>query len=136
MRDSYRALLSISSVAAAVVLSGCSSSSRVSHVTPPPSNPPPAITVTSVSPAPNAPCVSPTKAITITFSTGADASTLTSSNIAISGPGNTAIQAKITYDATTDTATVTPNAALPSGTISVVVNNVTSTAGGKMTATL
>lgn len=90
------------------------------------------IAVKTVSPANGATCVSASSLITITFSEGADVSTLTSANIAVMGPGNTAIPAKITYNVSTAQVTVSPNAALPSGTITVTVSNVADAAGVAM----
>ncbi|KAA6459081.1 hypothetical protein DYQ86_17550 [Acidobacteria bacterium AB60] len=90
--------------------------------------------VATVTPAPNATCVSATTAITITFSEGVDVSTLTAANIAITGPGGAAIPAKITYNIATALATVTPTAALPSGMITVTVKNVADAAGVAMKA--
>jgi hypothetical protein len=91
------------------------------------------IYVKSVSPSPNATCVSAAAPITITLSEGADISTLTSANITITGPDNTTIPAKIGYNVGTATVTLTPNAALPTGTIMVKVSNVADAAGVKMT---
>jgi len=90
--------------------------------------------VKSVTPAPNATCVSATSPITITFSEGADVSTVNSSNIVITGPANAVIQAQISYDVATAVATLTPSAALPSGTITVTVKKVADAAGVAMTS--
>lgn len=92
------------------------------------------IYVKNVTPFPDAQCVSATNPITITFSEGADISTLNSTNIVISGPGNTVIPAQISYDVATATVTLAPNAPLPSGSITVTVNNVADAAGVKMTS--
>ena len=89
--------------------------------------------VASVTPSPNATCVSATSPITITLSEGVDVSTLTSANIVITGPGNAVISAKISYDASAAVATLTPSAPLPSGTISVMVQKVADAAGVAMT---
>lgn len=92
------------------------------------------IYVKNVTPFPDASCVSATTPIVITFSEGADVSTLNSSNIMITGPGNTAIQTKMGYNAATATVTLTPTAPLPSGSITVSINNVADAAGVKMTS--
>lgn len=92
------------------------------------------IYVKNVTPFPDASCVSAATPITIVFSEGADVSTLNSTNIVITGPGNTVIAAKIGYDVATATVTLTPNAPLPSGSITVNVNNVADAAGVKMTS--
>lgn len=91
------------------------------------------IGVKTVMPANGATCVSASSLITITFTEGADVSTLTSSNIVLMGPGNTMIPAKISYNVATAQATISPNAALPSGTITVTVSNVADSAGVAMT---
>ena len=90
------------------------------------------IYVKSVSPFPDANCVTATTQITITFSEGADVSTLNSSNIVITGPGNMVIPAQMSYDVATATLTLTPSSPLPSGSITVTVNNVADAAGEKM----
>lgn len=92
------------------------------------------IYVKSVTPAPNASCVSATTPIVITFNEGADVSTLTSGNIVITGPSGGVIPAKMGYSASTATVTLTPNAPLPSGSIMVKVSNVADAAGVMMTS--
>lgn len=91
------------------------------------------LSVNSVSPAANATCVSATSLITITFNEVPDAATVTAANFALTGPGG-AISVKLSTDVTTTQVVLTPSAALPSGTISVTVNNVADLAGVKMTA--
>ena len=93
------------------------------------------IYVKSVTPTPNATCVSTTTPITITFSEGADVSTLTATNLAITGPDNAAIPAQIGYDVALSQVTLTPKAPLSSGTITVTVKNVADAAGVAMTTT-
>jgi len=90
------------------------------------------IYVKSVTPAPNATCLNPSAPINITFSEGADISTINSTNIVISGPGSTVVPAKIAYDVATATVTLAPSAPLPSGTITVTVKNVADAAGEAM----
>jgi len=90
------------------------------------------IGVKTVTPA-NGACASANTLITITFTEGAEVSTLTSSNIVITGPGNAIVPAKISYNVATAQATISPNAALPSGTITVTVSNVSDAAGVAMT---
>ena len=89
--------------------------------------------VNSVSPTSAATCVSATTAITITFSNAPDVSTLTGANLAVSGPSG-AIAVKISTNTTATQVVLTPASALPSGTITVTVNNVADTAGAKMAA--
>jgi uncharacterized repeat protein (TIGR03803 family) len=90
--------------------------------------------VAHVSPAPDAICVSATTPITITFSEGADISTVNATDIVITGPGGTVIPARIGYDVATAIATLTPIAPLPSGTITVTIRNVADAAGVPMTS--
>jgi len=95
------------------------------------------IYVKSVSPSPNATCVSDVPIITITFSEGADVTTLNSTNIAITA-NNKPFPAQMTYNVGTATLTVVPGAGiprgvLPAGTITVTVSNVADAAGVKMT---
>lgn len=92
------------------------------------------IHVKNVTPFPDASCVSDTTPITITFSEGADINTINSSDILITGPGGAPIEANIGYNAATATVTLTPTAPLPSGSISVYVNNVADAAGVAMTS--
>ncbi|MFP5234580.1 MAG: Ig-like domain-containing protein [Acidobacteriota bacterium] len=91
------------------------------------------IGVKAVTPANGATCVSASTLITITFTEGADVNSLTSSNIVVTGPGNAVIPAKISYNVATAQATIAPNAALPSGSITVTVSNVADAAGVAMT---
>ncbi|HLY42929.1 MAG TPA: Ig-like domain-containing protein [Terracidiphilus sp.] len=93
------------------------------------------IYVANVSPAPNATCVSAGTPITITFSEGADISTLNSTNIVISGPGSVPVPAQLSYNVATAVATLTPSTPLPSGTVTVTVRNVADAAGVAMTST-
>ena len=93
------------------------------------------IYVASVSPAPNATCVSTGSPITITFSEGAEISTLNSTDIVISGPGSVPIPAQLNYNVATAIVTLTPNSPLPSGAITVTVRNVADAAGVAMTST-
>lgn len=90
------------------------------------------IGVKTVVPANGATCVSTSSLITITFTEGADVSTLTSANIAVTGPGNTMIPAAISYNVSTAQVTISPKTALPSGTISVTVKDVADAAGVAM----
>lgn len=88
--------------------------------------------VKMVTPANGATCVSTSSLITITFTEGADVSTLTSANIVITGPGNTVIPAQINYNVASAQVTLSPNAALPSGTVTVTISNVADAAGVAM----
>lgn len=90
--------------------------------------------VANVLPAPNATCVSATTPISITFSEGADISTVNSANIVITGPSGSAISAQINYDVATATAKLTPLAPLSSGSFTVTVKNVADAAGVPMTS--
>ena len=92
------------------------------------------LSVNSVSPTAGATCVSATSPITITFNAAPDASTVNSTNIVVTGPGGTAIPVTMSINVTTTQVVLTPNSALPSGTISVTVQNVANLAGVAMTA--
>ena len=89
--------------------------------------------VNSVNPAANATCVSASTAITITFDEAPDASTVVPGNFMVSGP-NGAISVKISFNVATTQVVLTPASTLPSGTITVTVNNVADLAGVKMAA--
>lgn len=91
------------------------------------------IYVKSVTPAPDATCVSASTPVTITFNEGADVNTLTSTDIFITGPGGTPIGATLGYDSGTAAVTLTPTLSLPTGTITVTVQNVADAAGVAMT---
>jgi hypothetical protein len=90
------------------------------------------IYVKSVAPSPNTVCVDKSSPITITFSEGADINTLNSTNIVISAPNNTVVQATMSYNAANATLTLTPNPALPLSPITVTVKNVADAAGVAM----
>lgn len=91
------------------------------------------LSANSVNPAANATCVSATTLITITFNEVPDASTVTAANFAVKGPSGP-VAVKLSTNVTTTQVVLTPTAALPSGAISVTVNNVADLAGVKMTA--
>ncbi|HEY7313483.1 MAG TPA: Ig-like domain-containing protein, partial [Gemmataceae bacterium] len=79
-------------------------------------------TVTSVTPANSATGVSTGSAVTVQFSEALNATTLSSSTIQLLNASGTAMAASVTYNASTDTATLTPSSALSAGstyTISV-----------------
>ncbi len=92
------------------------------------------LAVKSVTPAANATCVSASTPITITFSQGVDVSTLTTSNLVITGPGGATISATMTYDISSAVATITPASALPSGNITITFKNLAGAAGVAMAA--
>lgn len=121
---------------ATLALSGCNGSpvNGPKSTTPTGSSPDTSpLVVSSVSPANSSTCVSDTTAITITFDEAPDASTLTAANLTVGGP-NGAVAVKMSTNATPNQVVLTPASALPSGTITVTVNNVTDPAGGKMAA--
>lgn len=92
------------------------------------------LSVSSVIPAANAACVSANTPITITFNEAPDASTVNSTNIAITGPGGAAIPVTMSVNVTTTQVVLTPNSQLPSGTIMVAIQNVADLAGVKMSS--
>ena len=69
-------------------------------------------TVTAQSPAAGATGVAVNSGVTATFSEVMDASTITASTVELRGPGNALIPATVSYNASTFTVTLTPNAAL------------------------
>ncbi len=69
-------------------------------------------TITATSPANGATGVSPTAAITITFSEAMDASTINATNITLRTTAGTAVPSTVTYNTTTRVATLTPGAPL------------------------
>jgi hypothetical protein len=72
-------------------------------------------TVTSTNPADGAPAVAFNAAINATFGKAMDPSTLGPSTFTLTGPGPTSLTGKITYDATSRIATLTPTSALATG---------------------
>jgi hypothetical protein len=71
-----------------------------------------ALTITTKVPAPLATGVSPGAIARAVFSRAVDPTTLTSSTFTLTPSGGSAISASVTYDATTNTASLTPSAAL------------------------
>ena len=90
------------------------------------------LSVTSVSPAPNAQGVSPTTVITITFDEAPDASTVTSGNIVVTDSTGNKIPASLSTNISTTQVIVIPKSALPSGNIIVTVSGVADLAGAAM----
>lgn len=122
------ALSFLSFCAAAFALTGCGSSTA--RMTTPADPLKPVPSVSAVTPAANATCVSPTAAITIAFSGSLDTSTLNANDIVIAGPGNAALAAQMSFDSSTNVLSVMPVAPLPSGLITVTVQNIATSAGG------
>ena len=91
------------------------------------------ILVLSVSPAANESCVSTTTLIIVTFDEAPDASTIMPNNFTVTGPGG-AIPVKLSTNVTTTQVVLTPTSPLPSGAITVTVNNVGDLADVMMTA--
>ena len=89
--------------------------------------------ISSVNPASGATCVSATAAITITFNRPPDASTVNATNIVVTGPGGV-IPVTISINVTTTQVVLTPASPLPSGAITVTVNNVGDLADKMMAA--
>lgn len=133
---------SISSFSVALFLAlitGCSNSSvkppQTTPNPPAPAPPPPAsFSVTAVTPASGTTGVATNATIQITFSSAADTSTVNATNIQVSAAK--AVAGTVTYNASTDTATFTPSAALANGTsYTVTVSGVTSSAGTALAST-
>ena len=68
--------------------------------------------VTSTFPLDQATAVSPSARPRATFSRSLDPTTVTASSVTLTGPGGTAVPATVSYDDSTRSATLTPNAAL------------------------
>jgi len=68
--------------------------------------------ITSVSPAAGATMVSTASPFTVTFSEAMDPTTITTSTFLLKDPTGTVVPATVSYNSTTFTATLTPNAAL------------------------
>jgi Domain of unknown function (DUF4082)/Bacterial Ig-like domain len=71
-----------------------------------------AMTVSTKSPAPLATGVAPAVTVRATFSRAADASTITTSNVQLKTPSNTTVSSTVSYDASTKTVSLSPNASL------------------------
>jgi O-glycosyl hydrolase len=100
-------------VSASLVLAGCGGGGGGGgSSTPPPTAP----TVTAVGPASGATGVAVTSAITATFSTAMNSSTLTSSTFTLTAPAGPVVAGTVTYNSTSDTATFTPGSSLAAGT--------------------
>jgi hypothetical protein len=98
------------------------------------SNPP---VVTSFSPGNGASNVSPTTAVTVTFNTAMDQSSINGTNIQLLDPARNAIGATVSYNSATFTATLQPLSQLASGTTYTVVvrgGGVRNTAGTALVA--
>ncbi len=89
-------------------------------------SPPPTITATS--PNDGAAYVSRTGALTVTFSRAMNTSTITSSSLTVAAPVGSPAPASVTYDPTTNTATITPTSPLSGGTTYTATVNQTAQA--------
>jgi hypothetical protein len=128
------ALLSTTSLLAFLLAfsTGCGkgdSSTPVSNSTPA------AFTVTAVAPVAGATCVASNADIQITFSSAANPPMVNSTNIKVTGLGNSPVPGAVTYNATTDVGTFMPTAAFASNeAFTVTVNSIDSSAGVVMQA--
>jgi hypothetical protein len=91
------------------------------------------IAINNVSPAAGA-CASTTTPIVITFDEAPDATTVSSTNIVVTGPNGAVIPVTMSINAATTQVVLMPNAPLPSGMITVTVNNVADLADVAMTS--
>ncbi len=80
----------------------------VTDVTPP--------TVTATSPVSNATNISTVTAVTVSFSEAMNPATINNTNLGLKNASNVAVTALVTYNASTNTATLTPAAALANAT--------------------
>jgi len=95
--------------------------------------------VTTVSPANGASGVSPSTAVSVTFSEPINSATITGSTFQLSGPGSTLVSASVTYNPASLTATLTPASALATSTSYTAVvtggtNGIKDVAGNAMTS--
>ncbi|MGH9599637.1 MAG: Ig-like domain-containing protein [Terracidiphilus sp.] len=111
-------------------MSGCGG---VGSSTPTGTSKPGTFSVTTVSPASGATSIATNAAIQVTFSAAADASTVNTTDIQVTGPK--AVAGTVTYSGDSNTATFTPSAALTASTkYTVKVSGVTSSAGTALAA--
>lgn len=82
------------------------------------------LTVSQVSPAANAVCVSASAQIMITFNEAPDASTVTAQNIVVTDSSGNKIATMLSMNVSNTEVVVTPTSPLPSGTITVTVSGV------------
>lgn len=111
-----------SALAALLALSGCGGSDDPSSASPNPPAGPVAVApvVTATSPAASEPMptdVDIHTALSATFSKDMMPSSITPTNFAVACPARQLMAARVTYDAATRTATLTPDPALPEGTV-------------------
>jgi glucose/arabinose dehydrogenase len=92
--------------------------------------------VTSTTPAGGTTGVAPNAPITVRFSEGMAAGTITPANLELRGPGGTLVNRAVTYDAANQAATITPSAALAASTQYTVTvrTGVTDAAGNALAA--
>ena len=115
------------------LFTGCGSSS---HSTTPAGGTSTSFSVASSTPAASATQVATNAPILITFSGPANAATVNTTDIKLTGPNNSAVAGAVTYNATTYVATFTPAAALAaSATYTLTVSGVTSSSGADMAST-
>lgn len=93
-----------------------------------------ALAVVSVSPAANATCVSATTTITITFNEVPDASQVNTNNIVVKGPDGSVLSTTLSTNISGTEVVIHPATALPSGTITVMVQNIGDLADQMMAA--
>ena len=120
----------VSSVALLLTIAtGCGSTNHSTAGNSGGSTPPQgSLSVSTISPASGATQVATNAAIQITFSSAVDAATVNTTDIKLTDPN--AVAGAVTFNASTNTATFTPTAALPGGaTVTVTVSGVTSSGG-------
>jgi Bacterial Ig-like domain len=119
------------------LLTSCGDGSRITPVSSAgstSSTPSGSFLVSAISPASGSTQVALSATIQITFSSAADASTVNAANIRVTAPN--AVVGALAYNASTDTATFTPSAALvANSTYTVTISGVTSSTGVVMAST-
>ena len=96
----------------------------------------PVPTVSTTVPTSGAAGVIVANALTATFSTPMNSSTITASTFTLTGPGSTAVSGLVTFNTGTSTATFTPNASLAYSTLytATITTGATSSAGAALAA--
>ncbi len=92
-----------------------------------------ALTVTSQTPAPQATGISPNAAVRAVFSRAANPTTITGQTFTLTDPNGNSVPATVSYDSSTNTASLTPTAPLAlQTTYTATVTAVTATDGGTL----
>jgi hypothetical protein len=110
-----------------VLSAGCSNS----NTTTPPAN---VLTASSAAPASGAADVCPSSVVTASFSETMNASSIDDATFTLTGPGSDAVTGQVTYNASSDTANLTPSNALAVSTLytATITTGAQDTLGGSL----